>query len=357
MALGSIVRKIHLWVGITFGLVASISGISGAMYVWQPELSSALNPELLKMKNIGGLDDAVFLQTASFLTATHSDSIGKMFLPYREQQTISIEFKNGKTNYYNSENGQYLGEKSASIVFFEDLLKFHRTLLIPKIGKYVTGTSTVIFLLMILLSGIYIWCKTYSTSLKNGFKIKWKSKKNKFNFDLHKVLGVSFFIPLLVISFTGGYFTYNSYYEKVLSVLDSKVKPRQIVQNDIPSSFKEALLHSDKSYVLRAIYYPKEANGFYKFRYIESRFITQGLRKTKELTIGSNKKIISLTDYRDDTTSHRMAAQFYPVHIGEIAGTFGRILVFIAGLIPVTLYITGFRIYRSKKLRIRKFTV
>ncbi|WP_367753777.1 PepSY-associated TM helix domain-containing protein [Flavobacterium sp. WC2430] len=355
MALGNIVRKIHLWVGITCGLVASISGISGAMYVWQPEISAALNPELLKMKNIDSLEDAVFLKTASSLTTTHSDSISKMFLPHREQQTISIEFKNGKTNYYNSENRQFLGEKSASIVFFEDLLKFHRTLLFPKIGKYVTGTSTIIFLLLILVSGIYIWYKTYSTTLKNGFKIKWNSKKKKFNFDLHKVLGVSFFIPLLTIAFTGAYFTYNSYYKKALSVLDSKVILKQETQNNNPSSFAAILSDSDKSYALRAIYYPKDVNDNYRFRYIENRFKTQGFRKTKELAVSTNLKTVSLTDYRNDATSNRVASQFYPVHIGEIAGIFGRILVFIAGFIPITLYITGFRIYLSKKRRKRKF--
>jgi uncharacterized iron-regulated membrane protein len=354
MTLGSIVRKIHLWVGITCGLLASVSGITGAMYVWQPELTAALNPELLIAKNIDTLDDAVFIQTASFLAATHSDSISKMFLPYREQQTISIQFTNGETKYYNPENGQFLGDKSASIVFFEDLLEFHRTLLIPKIGKYVTGTSTIIFLLLILLSGIYIWYKTYCTKFKNGFKLKWKSKKKKFNFDLHKLLGVSFFIPLLAIAFTGAYFTYNTYYKKALSVIDSKPALEQVAQIDTTTSFKDILLHSDKSYALRAIYYPKNANDVYRFRYIKSRFITQGLRKTKELTISTNQKIISLSDYRYDPVSDRIAAQFYPVHIGEIAGTFGRILVFIAGLIPITLYITGFRIYLSKKRRTRK---
>jgi uncharacterized iron-regulated membrane protein len=168
-------------------------------------------------------------------------------------------------------------------------------------------------------------------------------------------LGVSFFIPLLTISFTGAYFTYNSYYKKALSVLDSKTILKQETQNKNPSSFAAVLLDSDKSYDLRAIYYPKDANDNYRFRYIESRFITQGLRKTKELTVSKNLKVISLTDYRNDATSNRVAAQFYPVHIGEIAGVFGRILLFISGLIPITLYITGFRIYLSKKRRKRKF--
>lgn len=356
MPLGSIVRKIHLWVGITCGLIASISGISGAMYVWQPELSAALNPELLRMKNIDSLDDDVFLKTAASLMATHSNTISKMFLPYREQQTISIEFKNGITNYYNSQNGQFLGEKSDSIVFFEDLLKFHRTLFIPSIGKYVTGTSTIVFFLLILLSGINIWYKTYRIKVRNGFKINWKSKRKKFNFDLHKVLGVSFFIPLWIIAFTGAYFTYNSYYKKALSVLDKK-DFKQTTQTKNYLSFEEILFNSDKVYALRAIYYPQKPNENFRLRYVESRFITKGLRKTKELTVNTKLEIISLTDYMNDATSKRLAAQVYAVHIGEIAGLFGRILVFISGLIPIVLYITGFKIYLSKKRRTRKFMV
>ncbi len=320
------------------------------MYVWQPELTAALNPELLKAKNIDALDDAVFAQTASFLADTHADSISKIMLPYRGQQTISIQFKNGKTKYYHPENGRFLGNASASIVFFEKLLEFHRTLFIPKIGKYVTGTSTLVFLLMILASGIYIWSKNYGSNLKEGFRLKWNSKRKKFNFDLHKVLGIGFFVPLLIIAFTGAYFTYNSYYKKALSILDrERVAPSK--QTATITSFNEALLHSDESYALWAIYYPQNANEDYRFRYIKNRYIVPGLRKTKEQILITDHGMTTLADYGNSTLSNRIAAQFYPIHIGEIAGTFGRILVFISGLVPITLYITGIRIYLSKKRR------
>ncbi|WP_262495105.1 PepSY domain-containing protein, partial [Arenibacter sp. NBRC 103722] len=41
------IRNLHLWLGLTCGLIASISGLTGSLYIWQPELSAMLNPELL----------------------------------------------------------------------------------------------------------------------------------------------------------------------------------------------------------------------------------------------------------------------------------------------------------------------
>ncbi|NOS87863.1 MAG: PepSY domain-containing protein [Methylococcaceae bacterium] len=38
----------------------------------------------------------------------------------------------------------------------------------------------------------------------------------------------------------------------------------------------------------------------------------------------------------------------HPLHNGEIAGLFGRWVVFIGGLVPAILYVTGFMRWRQK---------
>jgi|SRR5690606_3532647 len=109
------------------------------MYVWQPEITAALNPKLLKVDVINNISEETLLKTSLALYENQKNSVAKIFLPYREQQTISVIYTNGKTLYYQPENRSFLGQKSASILFFEDLLNIHRTLGIPKIGKYVVG--------------------------------------------------------------------------------------------------------------------------------------------------------------------------------------------------------------------------
>ncbi|CAH8282338.1 putative iron-regulated membrane protein [Mariniflexile fucanivorans] len=350
LSFNTTIRKIHLWLGLTCGLIASFSGLTGSLYVWQPEITAALNPELLQVENIENIKEGTILKSAVSLIETRKDRIDKIFLPYREQQTIAIQFKNGKTNYYHPVTSESLGEKSVSISFFESLLNLHRTLGIPLIGKYIIGTSAIIFFLILITSGVYIWWKAYANNLRKGIKVKWKAKKRKFNFDLHKALGIYFFIPLLIIAFTGSYFTFNSTYKSVLKVFNSQhtnlIKQQK---NENFSSLNETLLNSNKGYALRAIYFPKDKTDKYRLRYIKNRFIKAGYRKTKEVEITKKGDITTLSDFRFDSNSNRIAAQFYPIHIGEIAGVFGRILVFISGVVPLVLFITGFRMYRLKK--------
>ncbi|MBC8769115.1 PepSY domain-containing protein [Arenibacter sp. BSSL-BM3] len=349
-----LIRNLHLWLGLTCGLIASISGLTGSLYIWQPEITTLLNPELLTIGQNNPLPDTRLYTTAYNLMEQHGDSLAKINLPYREQQTISLVYKNGETQYYHPISGFFLGKKSSSIEFFENLLNFHRTLGIPKIGKYITGGSTILFFLLLLSSGAYLWWKTYSTNFTKGFKIKWKAKKKKLNYDLHKVLGASFFIPHMVIAFTGAYFTYSTYYKTVLSIFDDSNKTKLDLEEQTISSakpYQDYLRNPDKEYDLRAVILPKNIQDGYHFRYIQDRFLMEGPRKTKELKIDPKGTITSLTDFQTDSNSNRIVAQFYPVHIGEIAGLWGRILVFISGLIPITLFITGLKLYLLKTKR------
>lgn len=355
LSFNTTIRKIHLWLGLTCGLIVSFSGITGSLYVWQPEISAALNPKLLQVENAAIIEEATILGSATSLIEIHKDSIGKLFLPYRERQTLSIEFKNGTTNYYHPVTSKFLGTKSWSITFFENLLNLHRTLGIPQIGKYIVGSSAIIFFLLLLTSGIYIWWKAYAHNLKEGFKIRWKAKKRKLNYDLHKAFGIYFCIPLLIMAFTGSYFTFNSSYRSVLKIFDGPAhtqlaRERNNTVKDFPT-LDGAFLNPNGDYALWAIYFPPDTIGTYRLRYIKSPSITSGYRRTKEVEVNKKGETTILSDFRSDPNSDRIAAQFYPVHIGEIAGIWGRILVFISGIVPLVLFITGLRFYRSKKRR------
>ncbi|TXE07923.1 PepSY domain-containing protein [Gelidibacter salicanalis] len=343
-----IAKKIHLYLGLSCGLIASISGLTGALYVWQPEITATLNPKLLQVDAINTISEASIIKTSLTLYENQKDSVAKIFLPYREQQTISIVYNDGKTFYYHPENGTVLGQKSVSISFFEDLLNIHRTLGIPEVGKYIVGGSALLFFIFLLTSGMFMWWKKYKKNIKKGIKIKWKRNKKRFNYDLHKTFGFFFFMPLLLMAFSGGYFTYNTYYKEGFKLMDGlaeNTKSEKKMKTGNILDLQYLLENPDKNYALRAIYVPQDANGTYQFRYIKDRFIVPGFRRTKELKVDHNGKVINATSFDSDPHSEQIAAQMYPVHTGEVAGLLGRILVFISGFVPVILFVTGLRFY------------
>ncbi|SDR69195.1 Uncharacterized iron-regulated membrane protein [Gillisia sp. Hel1_33_143] len=348
MLFSKIVNKFHLYLGLSCGILASISGLTGSMYVWQPEITADLNPNLLKVDSIENISEEELLKTSLALYENQKDTVAKIFLPYREQQTISIVYNNGQTLYYHPKNGKVLGQKSASISFFEDLLNIHRTLGIPKIGKYIVGGSALLFFLFLLTSGLFLWWKKYKLNFNKGIKIKWKRNRKRFNYDVHKTLGFLFFLPLLIMAFSGGYFTYNTYYKegfKLVDTISANNTLKKRIEVGSALDVKDLLKNPDKQYSLRAIYLPKDPNDAYQFRYIKDRFIVSGLRKTKELKVDQNDKVINETSFDSDPISEQIAAQMYPIHIGEISGLLGRILVFISGFVPIILFITGLRFY------------
>ncbi|NIJ45008.1 putative iron-regulated membrane protein [Wenyingzhuangia heitensis] len=340
-----LIKSIHLWLGLTCGLVASVSGITGALYVWQPEIVQFLNPELLTIQASTKVLETDILKTTQKVIAKQVN-LKKVILPYREQQTLSIVYQNGHVAYYHPKTGEYLGRKSKSIQFFDDLLHIHRTLGIPKIGNYIVGTSTLLFLILLLSSGFILWWKRYAKNLQKGLLVKWTAKKKRLNYDIHKSIGVLFLVPLTIIAFTGSYFTYHTYYKKGISVFDTLKKEKV---STVFLNVEKALLKKDSMYFLRAIYFPNNINSTYKYRYVNNRELSSGLRKTKEITTNYDHKIISVSDYSTEVFSTKITAQMYPIHIGEIVGVLGRFITFVSGCIPVVLYVTGIRFYLFRK--------
>lgn len=324
------------------------------MYVWQPEITAALNPKLLQVDSINNISEETLLKTTLALYESQKDTVAKIFLPYREQQTIFIVYNNGESLYYHPKNGMVLGKKSASISFFEDLLNIHRTLGIPKVGKYIVGGSAILFFFFLLTSGLFLWWKKYKLNFKKGIKIKWQRNRKRFNYDVHKTLGILFFLPLLIMAFSGGYFTYNTYYKEGFKLADGYTvnnKSEKKMEVGTTLDIQRLLENPDKKYSLRAIYFPKDPNETYQFRYIKDLFIVPGLRKTKELKLNQNGRVINATSFDSDPISEKIAAQMYPIHIGEIAGVLSRILVFISGIVPIILFSTGLRYYYFRKQR------
>ena len=341
-----IIKFVHLWLGLTCGLLVSISGITGALYVWQPEIIRALDSDLLLVTDGKLPAENVILSTANKIVKQHKNP-QYIFLPYREQQTISVINKEGITQYYHPETAELLGAKTKTIIFFEDLLNIHRSLGIPIIGKYIVGTSSIIFFLFLLSSGLFLWWRTYSSKLVKGLHIKWKAKKNRLNYDIHKTLGILFFIPLIIIAFTGGYFTYHQLYKSGFSILDNRDKTA--TKTGEKFTMDMAFTETSNSYYLRALYLPTKEDNNFKYRYVNHREITSGLRKTNDIITNENAIISSFSEFNSDSLSEKITAQMYVFHIGEIAGFLGRFLVFICGFVPLILFVTGLRFYLSGK--------
>ena len=361
--------KIHLWLGLSTGLVVFIIGLTGAIYCFAPELQSLQPYRIVKEEN------------RTFLPPSQIQQITENYLPGKKAQRIYYDARDkavmvlfSKKDEYsysifiNPYSGGVLKVRDNEKDFLSVVLQLHRTLLIPY-GHEIIRWSTVIFIVM-LISGIVLWWPKNKRTSKQGFKIMWRAHRKRLNYDLHKVLG--FYISWIVIftALTGLMFAFESFANFTYDLTGAK---HSIIQNKPPLS--DTTLHIVSKTDGIDLVWKAIEHDLHK-RYVAVIFV---LPATKEgsLLIRANpaKGTLYKTDFRyfnqyngkEFQTAHiwgrykdahtiadHIKRMNYDLHTGAIFGLPGRIALFFAALIVTSLPITGFYFWWGKKKKAKK---
>lgn len=204
------VRKLHLWASIPFGLVISTTCLTGAILVFEKEITALCDGGVEYVEPSGEplpLDVLVEkvqpgLEAGAEVTGVViSSSPDKAYL-------FNLSEPAGASVYVDQYAGEVKGNKER-LPFFRHVSRLHRWLfdsnpgdgtLFP--GRLIVGISTIAFL-VILVSGIVVWWPRNRAMLKNRLKIALGKGKRRFWYDLHVVGGIYALLFLLVMALTG----------------------------------------------------------------------------------------------------------------------------------------------------------
>jgi len=364
-----VVRFVHLWLGLAAGLVLSVVGITGSVYVFQPEIDAYLEREYYKtVKNTRLFKTDI--EIATFVETTSGEKIESIQWPKRGRDTYIFKFFNDDNWYYfDQSNGKLTkGGKGLGSSFFTFILDLHTSLTLGHTGRMITGTASLLFAFFMLTTGLYLWWPRTKTRRKISFKIRFNAKPKLFNYDLHNVNGFYFFIPLFLIGFTGAAFYYNTTVQRIVDIITfSEPAPEPI----FTMKLKEYDTSKDFIKIEEVL---TEMNRYYPDYYKRNLWMTDkpdgtlslAYQKQKEVHSGPNKRIFLRADpytgkilgERNPDTLPRgssiMAKWLLPVHFGEFGGWFTRILWCIAGLMPALLTYTGVKIWLGKRKNRKK---
>lgn len=365
-AIRKIVLKIHLWLGLSTGLVVFIVSVTGAMYCFAPELQQLTQP----YRSVEAKKDRYL--PASALIAIAEKQIPdkkakRLYYGQPDKAAYALFFEKG--GYYhavfmNPYDGTVLKTKDMRKDFYNIVLYLHFTLLIPY-GQEIVGWSTLIFFIMIV-SGLILWWPRNQAAKKARFRIKWGTSTKRLNYDFHNVLGFYASWVLIFTVFTGLIWAFDGFAKTVYHITGEKLS---IIKQQIPISDidqQEGLL-AEK--VIDKVWYEieKEMGGTYN----AAEFILPQ-NDSAALLVRANpsEKTFYKTDYRYfdqysakefegsygwgkysdvSTLSDRIRRMNYDIHIGAVLGLPGRIAAFLAALIAASLPVTGFLIWRGRK--------
>ncbi|MCX7985706.1 MAG: PepSY domain-containing protein [Bacteroidales bacterium] len=367
--LRKIMYILHLWLGIPAGLVVFIIALTGSIYTFQEEIQLLTQPYRL----VQPLDKS-FLPPSVLYTEATKMLPGKTLhaIKYngKNKAAEAIFYKNGENYYFsvflNPYTGTTLKVKDNMKGFFRFILMGHYYLwLPPPIGQPVVAWSTLIFVILVI-TGIWLWVPNSWYALRYSFKIAWGRgyKWTRTNLDLHKVLGIYVCLFSLILALTGLVWGFqwfaNGLYRitggnKTLTYSDPKVAIDKIPTVDNKLQAMDGVWTLMRKQYPSAtsieIHYPETdtssvaANANYgRGTYWKTDYRYFNQYTLEELTVNHIYGRLHEANFAD-----KLMRMNYDIHVGAIGGIFGKIVVFVSGLLIASLPITGYIIWWNRR--------
>ena len=372
--------KLHLWFGLSVGIIVFIVSLTGTLYVFKDEIQNSLRKEAMYVKettapplSIAILKEKVSLElNEKFPVNAVEISLDKnrsyRFSYYEKNKKGWNYFEEVKINklvYVDQYTGKILAVYDEKYNFFNILKYIHWSLLLnSESGKYVVGIPTVLFIFM-LITGIILWWPKNKKARKGRFWFSWENVKTwkRKNYDLHNVLGfyASFFA--LLISITGIYFAYpyvKNTFNLALSGSLEQPKEKEIKSPDSlvaknPSVYDLTAQETRKLYA-HSSSFRIPLNGKNKkgkeLKNIPVTIYGEEGRFSERNSLVFDKysgKLLAEKPHQKLNNAEKYANANYDIHTGSYFGLFGKILWFITGLICTSLPVTGFLVWWGKQ--------
>ncbi|WP_018478464.1 PepSY-associated TM helix domain-containing protein [Pontibacter roseus] len=358
------ILQVHLWIGLTAGAVLAFVGITGSLYVFQPELTVALYPELYQASQ----PEAALVDVRTVVRNAEQQfgkEVTNIHFPLRELENYILKVKGNKQwLFFDASTGLYLGQMEKRRGLLDDILDLHRHLTIGDAGAFVTGTCSLLLAFVLVSSGLFLWLPKKKRNLKDGLRLKPNASFKRRNFDLHNVFGFYFSIPLFLAAVTGAYFTFQEETQQVVDTLTLAQEPTPYVkelksryQASVPSlDIYQALDRMDQlypGYRPRTVVLAPDSLATVNLTYMASAELEAG-PQNRPMVYLDQYTGSRVYDYNPETApiGRKITRNwFVPIHFGEVGGWLTRILWFFLGLVPAMLWVTGIIIWmgRGKK--------
>lgn len=352
---------LHLWLGLTAGAVLAVVGLSGSVYVFQPELTVALYPELYKTSSPDAVpvDARVVVQNAE---QQFGAGVTSIFFPLRELENYIVKVKGNKQFlFFDAATGQFVGQLDKRRGVMDDVLDLHRNLTIGETGALITGSSALVLAFVLLSTGLYLWFPSKKRKLRDGLRLKRNASFKRRNYDLHNVFGFYFSVPLFLAALTGAYFGFQEKTQQVVDAITLAKEPTPYVkklqsvhQSDIaPLSVYQGLDRMEAlypQYHKRTLTLAPDSMGTLNLTFMASSQLEAGPQHRPMVYLDQYTGNV-VYDYNPHTApiGRQLTRNwFVPIHFGEVGGWITRVLWFVLGLLPALLWVTGIIMWRGR---------
>jgi uncharacterized iron-regulated membrane protein len=382
-SLRSLWLSVHLYMALVVGFIFVILGLTGSANVFFFELEELGLPDVSAENQVQPQSlDAIFktVQTAhpdktkSWTLSLPDNSSDYLWIAYPKPEEKVDEFYAPLRVLVDPYTGKIVSESFWGDTVWTFIYEIHADFLTgfisPDVGQL--GFDIIcfsgLFLLVSLLSGVYLWWP-HSGNFKKAVTIKKDASPQRFYFDLHRMTGFYSAIILLILAFTGFTFSYDEYVKPLVqcfsAVKEGHLKDPDIksiaVGNNHPISIAQAVGVANGVFpdsVLREIKTPDGKEGIYVVGMMQPGDANHKSPRSKVWIDQYSSKILATQDPNQFTAGETFLNLMWPLHSGEALGLTGRIIWFLMGFAPMVLYASGLVRWlhkrKAKQLKLEK---
>ena len=218
-------RTLHLWIGLSVGLLLVVQGVTGAVLVWRPDLdrlflpqvqaaSQASSPSSMMDTEFRAVEAAVpgsVVRSVRLANSGHAVDEWTVQKDGDPSAASAATAKGGKRLivYTSAATGALLAIRGQRRDALQFLVELHHNLLLGPVGRNILGVVAVATTLM-ALSGLWLWWPDRWTASR--FRPRAAAR------PLHYALGFWTMWPLLAIAVSAMYFVWRQPVQRLFRI-------------------------------------------------------------------------------------------------------------------------------------------
>lgn len=347
--LRAVLKWLHLWLGLSVGLVFAIVALSGTVLAFQREILAWSQPQLTAAPLPAPAQREAAL--ARIVADWQPRGLSSLDLPSAQLPVWQGYFPDGERRYFDGASGELLLVRNKSNDWMLWLRDLHTHLLAGKAGEQVLGAVGLIALFL-LLSGLYLWWPRLSAL---GASLRWyRGPPTRRWFSWHRSAG-ALLLPLTLLAvLTGVGMVYDGAARGLLRTAlgdgpDAR-KPPALPARAAAIDWAAVLRAADgrlPGAQLRRIGLPKGDSGL-----VTVRLRTAGewhpVGRSMVWLDPYRARVLGVHDATAQDAGARASEALYPLHGGFVGGRPWQWLVAFTGLVPAFLLVTGFLFWRRR---------
>ncbi|MBF6986632.1 PepSY domain-containing protein [Cupriavidus sp. IK-TO18] len=375
--------KLHLYIGLSLGLLFVVLGLTGMAIAWRDELDAWLNPDLLvaSAPASGIVTPATVQAVTERLAAPPYGRPNLLMLPTHDEGVFIAWYPvKGPEGVVPGRSRQVMvdpvtlavkgervwGEPGVSRrLLLPTLFHLHRYLLSGETGKTITGVAGMLLLLTTLVGVAVWWPKTKLRAWAQAFRISHGGSWPRFNYSLHRAGGILAAPVLAILAFSGWYLNLPKWVTPIVAGVMTVTPPAKHVSaphapDARPLDAGQIMAAAQSQYPdarITRISFPRKPGDAFEVRLRQPDEVRKDSGATRLWLDAWTGTRLGAKDPHDAPAGDTLLNWLFPLHTGEAFGLPGRIFITLFGLAPLAFALTGVLIWWKRRRGHRRHVV